>query len=215
MNCLVSKGKVVAVHPMMKLWMGGIARLICNSALGEGERSAIHPGCLSAGHIRWGAGWAEPAWTLWRGDRSLAPPRNWTKVSQMSSPSIVIVLTMRSFLPFWSLHKNILQHAHVAFPCVCESVYCFFSRYLCACVNGERDAHMNMTFPLNRTGSFALQFFIGLPTQVSIFFCFSWGSSLFIASHLTVLVTLSHCHCNYCRTLSISEYDKRTDFKWE
>jgi len=49
MNCLVSKGKVVPEHPMMKLGKGGTAQLICNSALGEGERSALHPGCFSAG----------------------------------------------------------------------------------------------------------------------------------------------------------------------
>jgi len=129
-------------------------------------------------HIRWGAGWAEPTWSLWRGDRSLAPPRNLTKVSQISSPSIVIVLTMLSFPPYWLLHKDILQHARVTVPCTCESVYYFFSWYLRECVNGERDAYMNMnseitvTFPLNRTGSFALHFLIGLLTQVSIILVF-------------------------------------------
>jgi hypothetical protein len=49
MNCLVSKGKVVPVHHMMKLGEGGIARFICNSALGEGERSAVHLVCFSSG----------------------------------------------------------------------------------------------------------------------------------------------------------------------
>ena len=129
-------------------------------------------------HIRWGAEWAEPTWPLWRGDKSLASHRNWTIVSQMSSPSIFIVLTILSFLPYWLLHKNILQHARVTVPCICESVYYFLVWYLCACVNGERDAYMNMnskiivTFPLNRTGSFALHFFIGLLTQVSIILVF-------------------------------------------
>jgi len=110
--------------------------------------------------------------------------------------------------------------------CMCHCSMCMwkclllFSWYLCACVNGEIGAHRNMnskmtvTFPVNRTGFFALQFSIGLLTQVSIIFVFL-GVLPFSLPAIWLLLWLSHCHCNCCSTVCISKYDKRTDFKWE
>jgi len=58
------------------------------------------------------------------------------------------------------------------------------------------NSKMTVTFPLNRTGSFALQFSTGLLTQVSIIL-FSLGFFLFCCQSFK-------CSCDYHITIAIT-----------